>query len=575
MSGLAKKCVNPPAGPAFREKRKSLGLDAHTKGFLLWDAFGAASSTEHERQRQRWMNNYHVLIVGETLGEEPVVKTPGGWSTLGQPNDAFHQFMHKLRKAYDRAYVRQNSNVLLRGSWDKHAFLSTDESDAQASEFDRNGRTAAKLPLDAALTADMYSWRSLPEKVVRWAWRSRGLVTREEQANWADMSEEALVEQDQQCRGLLKDLIHLETLPEVHSKDLQWETDPQPGEKVQIMLLEGTENQVLVPKKLQTTLIHRISQYRQKLYNHEQAIYNRQHNGGRGPTASMAKKLEEIKASQVTQFLYECTREYVVTHDVSKLDDATLARCTLFHVDMGHPARVKQAAEEWKTVRLLERSVEAAQDEQWPAMPLPLQNASTSESEHVNELRKLLADYSSDAEDEDEDPPEEGDEDEDPAGEGDEYEDQELEEAIVGMEEDEELAYYSGSDENQFFEDSLFEDWPEGLEEDQPITGPDVLLQQCCSATVIPGDEEEDLVVMARMAHKDAWSRMQGGSRVLPLKKGIRLQRWQWSNGRVRWQAWYPGAYPASHAYTSGDSQVAFTEVVSWLWQWHRHYQKA
>ena len=73
---------------------------------------------------------------------------------LGQPNDDFHQFMHKLRKAYKRVYVRQNSNVLLRESLNMR-------------EFDKHGVTAAKLPLDAALLADMYSWRSLPEEVVR------------------------------------------------------------------------------------------------------------------------------------------------------------------------------------------------------------------------------------------------------------------------------------------------------------------------------------------------------------------------------------------------------------------------
>lgn len=77
---------------------------------------------------------------------------------MGQPNDAFHQYLHKFRKAYDRAWIQSTSNVLLRQTM-------------KSLEFDSFSAAPPKLPLAAALKADLYSWRCLPEKVIRWAWR--------------------------------------------------------------------------------------------------------------------------------------------------------------------------------------------------------------------------------------------------------------------------------------------------------------------------------------------------------------------------------------------------------------------
>ena len=45
--------------------------------------------------------------------EDPV-KAPGGWGPNGQPNDAWHQYLHLLRRAYVRSCVGWRRNALLR-----------------------------------------------------------------------------------------------------------------------------------------------------------------------------------------------------------------------------------------------------------------------------------------------------------------------------------------------------------------------------------------------------------------------------------------------------------------------------
>ena len=47
------------------------------------------------------------------------MQIPGGWGASGQPNDGFHQFIHLLNKAYCKAAVSWNDNILLRKRLDE------------------------------------------------------------------------------------------------------------------------------------------------------------------------------------------------------------------------------------------------------------------------------------------------------------------------------------------------------------------------------------------------------------------------------------------------------------------------
>ena len=77
---------------------------------------------------------------------------------LGQPNDAFHQWLHKFRKGYERVVVGWKSNILLRDTFE----------DMYKDEYGADG---AKMTVTDMLKADLYAWRSISESIVRWGWR--------------------------------------------------------------------------------------------------------------------------------------------------------------------------------------------------------------------------------------------------------------------------------------------------------------------------------------------------------------------------------------------------------------------
>ena len=97
------------AGPTYRSLRKKYGLEG-VWGMLLADAFGGYTSKSIRSELLKWSEAFLVHILGVTWGPE----VPGGWSAPGQPNDAFHQFLHLIRKAYERIAVNYKRNALLR-----------------------------------------------------------------------------------------------------------------------------------------------------------------------------------------------------------------------------------------------------------------------------------------------------------------------------------------------------------------------------------------------------------------------------------------------------------------------------
>ena len=105
--------------PAFREKRKRLGLQLE-RGLLIWDAFGGAKAIATREQRREWEDHFKVDILGpEEMARDPEAPlVPGGWSAPGQPNDDFDVYWHKLTMARERLIVNWHRNLLLRKALD-------------------------------------------------------------------------------------------------------------------------------------------------------------------------------------------------------------------------------------------------------------------------------------------------------------------------------------------------------------------------------------------------------------------------------------------------------------------------
>ncbi len=97
------------ATPSYRALRAKYGLEGEW-GILLTDSFGGYAADEIRSEIERWSKANCCHIMGLTWGP----KVPGGWSAPGQPNDAFHQFIHMIRRGYERITVSYEKNVLLR-----------------------------------------------------------------------------------------------------------------------------------------------------------------------------------------------------------------------------------------------------------------------------------------------------------------------------------------------------------------------------------------------------------------------------------------------------------------------------
>ncbi len=119
--------------------------------------------------RDTWAANLRITVLGPDSDHGRV---PGGFSANGQPNDAWHQFLQVLRGSCERAALGVMSDPLRRES---------------TVDMAHNGDGPAEktLSLWQALQADMFAVTHITEAILRWAWRSRQLVTVEEQAQWA------------------------------------------------------------------------------------------------------------------------------------------------------------------------------------------------------------------------------------------------------------------------------------------------------------------------------------------------------------------------------------------------------
>ena len=153
-----------------------------------------------------------------------------GWSCNGQPNDAFHNFYHMIRGGFVRLAMGWHRDVLLRKGLERMQMSS--DLPAQMD-----------LDLRTALLSDVWAWRHLHEKIIRWGWRSRGYVTQEEHAKWFGISLEKMLEEDKSADGLLQDAIELDELPTIEPlSESVWITQPMDSEHTIHLLVEQAEN---------------------------------------------------------------------------------------------------------------------------------------------------------------------------------------------------------------------------------------------------------------------------------------------------------------------------------------------
>ena len=96
---------------AFRQKRADLGLEGH-RGAVVFDKAPQHTSSTFLNLRRNWSRRSNVLIVG--ADPECEVQFPAGFGAAGQPNDAWHMFLHTVRRARERASVDWHRNILLR-----------------------------------------------------------------------------------------------------------------------------------------------------------------------------------------------------------------------------------------------------------------------------------------------------------------------------------------------------------------------------------------------------------------------------------------------------------------------------
>ena len=154
----------------FRLKRAEIRADnpsvdiSSLHGALLWDAFSGAAQKLLQSIRERMATNADIRIIGPDHSIAPV---KGGWSGDNQPNDGWHNFCHNGRTAAQQAIARR-----LPGQ----TRTPTSAIEYPAEDMDAD--------LYTSLVCDMFAIENMNEDRIAQAWRERGWISLEEQANY-------------------------------------------------------------------------------------------------------------------------------------------------------------------------------------------------------------------------------------------------------------------------------------------------------------------------------------------------------------------------------------------------------
>ena len=117
-------------------------------------------------------------------------RQPGGWSARGQPCDAIHAVLRRYMAFYAESTLGYRSSLIERAS--------------KAPLLLSNGNPYHQVSHEDAVLAAIYGWRRLSKshKVLRWAWLSRGMASKEEMMEvnaGIDLTSEELTAEMKKC----------------------------------------------------------------------------------------------------------------------------------------------------------------------------------------------------------------------------------------------------------------------------------------------------------------------------------------------------------------------------------------
>lgn len=269
-------------GPAIRRRRHELGLPSTSKVLILADAFTGNKNKEYFSCRQDWARRLEAVVLG--ADDDADVQTPGGWSAYGQPNDAWHCHMHKIRQAYERVCTDKAFSILHR--------KALDDLDIDTNEM-------PGLTTSQAIHADVWAARAIQKagdgKILRWAWISRGYVTREQCMEWR--GEEI---RDETAQRLLQPFMRLDEVPMMQPSVVPWAEyqTPAEGECRRIWATFDQDQWLKVPEYTYSAIEDAISTY----------VFRRNH---WAEVHVKKKKLTQKQQSSFDIFLSTIDKEFV------------------------------------------------------------------------------------------------------------------------------------------------------------------------------------------------------------------------------------------------------------------------
>ena len=142
------------------------------------------------------------------------IRAPAKWSATGQPNDQFHNYFHLLTRLFTRLAAGRQRNVLLR----EHLSSLNIDCNAALSVPALNNVLAIKCKVLALRAINDIGHH----KLIRRAWLCTGYASFEQMARWNGMSVEVLQAEMKTEKGLFKELLRAEQLPEIKSAGLPW-----------------------------------------------------------------------------------------------------------------------------------------------------------------------------------------------------------------------------------------------------------------------------------------------------------------------------------------------------------------
>ncbi|CAK9055230.1 Malate dehydrogenase 2 [Durusdinium trenchii] len=214
----------------FRQRRRELGVDASARGLVMMDQAGAHMSDAYTQIQKKWSEQHNI----EILCGHSEIPIPGGFGAAGGPNDAWHQALHSLTKAYLRMAIGWGSAPMLRKRHNKIIWLG---------------------------------------------WLQRGYCSVDEIAQWLYNGDTRRVEElMQRTRGSMDAICSLCDLPDIDAEDPEIEhmrLTELAGEKQFLWALESGDHRLPLPDWIGNVLEMRVCQFISEHDNWESKIQKR------------------------------------------------------------------------------------------------------------------------------------------------------------------------------------------------------------------------------------------------------------------------------------------------------------